>query len=1216
MGILGSRLVDQTNQLDGEYALVLNSQKNVHHSPGPEEADNESADNWLELQIFQWRAASPTFILKMAPASSGSSFKQELDQSTDALKFIFQLPAEYPGGRIGLLSNIQDLIADANPHGIVETHLGRQVITRILTKKRWSSQHEKEQSWTNAPKAYNCKAGWTQFSSQYFFKFRVNTGEAALLVVDRHADKYKSAVGQRKPPQQQLYFMQLMTLPVRVWMFVQHHRPPGSGDESEEHKSQFDQPHAKSCHDASPLDTEEKSSAGILGEFMELIKNSTQQAACRTADTDEHEEPVTGEHTSLDSQNPEKSVISSSEGETEKDGGMSDTSLNQSHAIACENLRMDTKYLTRSRRRQEQKKRKKAFLKAARKAHADAQPQNDKSNDERSTSAACGAAGQTPVFEIVDLIEGDLRSPTSGGASFLTSRSQDSSRITTSPGNFHSSPLEPDAAFTQEFDEESVPEHQISRVKSDSETASLRGDFRKSSQEGKYRISATQVISMETINGAQREPDVQQSSVTATPKKPNFHPQVISPRLERESTSPTAKVEPVSGGTSPLLVIGDKMKKRDSKAPNSRQGSTKMEDELDDERVATVQVEARQRELVWQEVSGITDQPMYPHAEPLSGPATPHQSLKKAKGQRRGGDITTLAKPLQSIDSGQAATASAEDRSSVSKSSTPRTTSCPLPAASPESAEIQPLSAAATSASHPQKDKPLSATTPTRRSRSQCKPVATVGNPTKRVIPITPVPPAATPRLSPKEVETAGCAQTSASPTLAHVAKTPGSHAAVPAGRCHSGVDPSRTPGPMMAVVPARPRGSFVPSSTVAARYGAYNQSPAQGHQASTPATEVSEGNPPTSPCHVLDNPHRPCDRDAYPTPPTQTTTSSSEVLVQGLRYKRKEKESGKFFWDLTYHSFQCAKEGCLKQCNMWDCQSVICPFCGPFSRVMYCGKEHLREDVKTHWLYCRQATMEEPCVDSSIAPDVKAGPPAIPCKNGWDSPERHRQAMWFASARQEGDYFIFADWEDSIVSGFQPGEWQGRCSPRVALIVRFNDPAEKDRFRRILAVCLLESVEVQPLVAYMYRLLRDRLKTTNQWSSQLDLEIRNQIFWELGVFLDPELLGLRHACETEWNGQAPRHCRDPTCFSERRNLLGSLGWAQCFERLVSNEECSHWLLRAHRTTHPTVTNVYSRTRGEGFDDVVEEEKRLFRRGEGWDGAGTGPMEMEGREVC
>jgi hypothetical protein len=631
--------------------------------------------------------------------------------------------------------------------------------------------------------------------------------------------------------------------------------------------------------------------------------------------------------------------------------------------------------------------------------------------------------------------------------------------------------------------------------------------------------------------------------------------------------------------------------------------------------VATVQVEARQREVLRQEVSGITDQPLYPHAEPLSGPATPHQSLKKAQG-RRVSAFTTLARPLQSIDSSQASTASAENRSSVSKSSTPRPTSCQLPAASPESAEIQPLSAAAASASHLQRDKPLSATTPTRRPRLHRKPVATVGNPTKRVIPITPVPPAATRRLSTKEVVTAGCAQVGASPTFALVAKTPGFHAAAPAGRYHSGINPSRTPGPMMAMVPMGPQGKFVPSPSEAPRYGAYPQSPSQWHQASTPAAGFSEGNPAASSFHVLGNPHQPCYRGAYPTPPTQTAPGSSEVPGKNVRYKRKEPEIGKFFWDLTYHSFQCAKEGCRKQCNMWDCQSVICPFCGPFSRVMYCGKEHMREDVKTHWLHCGQASMEDPCVDTSIAPDVRVGPPAIPCKNGWDSPERHRQAMWFTTARQEGDYFLFADWEDSIVSGFEPGEWEGRCSPRVALIVRVNDPAEKDRFRRILAVCLLESVEVQPLVAYMYRLLRDRLQSKNQWSSQLDSEIRNQIYWELGVYLDPEFLGMRHACETEWNGRPPRHCRDPICFTERRNLLGVLGWDQCFERLVSNEECSHWLLRAHRTTHPTVTSVYSRTRGDGFDDVVDEEKRLFQRGEGWDGAGTGPMEMEGPEVC
>jgi hypothetical protein len=250
-------------------------------------------------------------------------------------------------------------------------------------------------------------------------------------------------------------------------MFVQHHRRPSSGGESEECESQVDQPDAKSCHDASPLGTKEESSIGILGKFLKLIKDWNQQAARSTADTDEDDEPVTGEHTSLDSQDPDKSVVSPSEGKTEKDDGLSNPPLDQSHAVMCENLRMDTKDL-RNRRKKEQKKRKKAFLKAAREAHADAQPKNDKSNDERSTSAACGAAGQTPVLENVDFMEGNLRSPTSGGDSFLTSRSQSSSRISTSSGNFHTPPLDPDAAGTGQFDEESVPgkKHSIAQLHS------------------------------------------------------------------------------------------------------------------------------------------------------------------------------------------------------------------------------------------------------------------------------------------------------------------------------------------------------------------------------------------------------------------------------------------------------------------------------------------------------------------------------------------------------------------------------------------------------------------------------------------------------------------------------------------------------------------------------------------------------------------------------
>ncbi|OKP13709.1 hypothetical protein PENSUB_593 [Penicillium subrubescens] len=126
MGIPGSRFADQASALDDEYALVLDSEQHVHHYPGPEgEVDFESADNWLDLQIVQWREQRPTLVLKMGPASSDAQFTDHLDQSTDTLQFVFKLPAEYPGGRVGLLHNIRDLLDSQNPFGIVEHMSGR-----------------------------------------------------------------------------------------------------------------------------------------------------------------------------------------------------------------------------------------------------------------------------------------------------------------------------------------------------------------------------------------------------------------------------------------------------------------------------------------------------------------------------------------------------------------------------------------------------------------------------------------------------------------------------------------------------------------------------------------------------------------------------------------------------------------------------------------------------------------------------------------------------------------------------------------------------------------------------------------------------------------------------------------------------------------------------------------------------------------------------------
>lgn len=158
----------------------------------------------------------------------------------------------------------------------------------------------------------------------------------------------------------------------------------------------------------------------------------------------------------------------------------------------------------------------------------------------------------------------------------------------------------------------------------------------------------------------------------------------------------------------------------------------------------------------------------------------------------------------------------------------------------------------------------------------------------------------------------------------------------------------------------------------------------------------------------------------------------------------------------------------------------------------------------------------------------------------------------------------------------------------------------------------LAASIENVHLVDYLFRLIRDALRSRDGWTAEMDAGLRWQFQAEFSVTIRTEITGERHACGVEWTGVNPRHCRDPVCSGERRYFLGDPGRGRGYRQLVTFFEAGYWILRAARTTHPQVSDVAARTRGEGFPDVVEDEKRLFRRGPGWDGPGTGDMEIEG----
>ncbi|KAJ5190707.1 uncharacterized protein N7498_009692 [Penicillium cinerascens] len=395
------------------------------------------------------------------------------------------------------------------------------------------------------------------------------------------------------------------------------------------------------------------------------------------------------------------------------------------------------------------------------------------------------------------------------------------------------------------------------------------------------------------------------------------------------------------------------------------------------------------------------------------------------------------------------------------------------------------------------------------------------------------------------------------------------------------------TPSPRTVVPAGHTARGKMPFATPAMTPGPRTEVPAgvlQGGIAVTPAATPSRSA--QTPAHA----------------PT-SSSSSIETVVAPVK--------GQFFYDLTYHTWKCALQGCDKHCHYWDGQTVNCPNCGPLSTIVYCGKDHMREDVLWHWPHCGGYSLQRHTKLSSVPDLIKLGPPMIPGINGWDSPERHRQAVWFSSRREnEGDYFIFTDKHEVNSLGHPSGSVEVRCSSRVYLVVHC-DEAEKDRFRRVLAVCLMSSVQNTYLVCYLFRLIRDRLRLSGQWSEYVDDMLRYQFRFELGVQVNQLGVGERHACETDWNGLSPRFCRDPVCESERVTLLGDNGCvSRGFARLCDNWESNYWILRANRTAHPTARSVNARICGEGYD-LPEEDRRLFRRGEGWDGYQSGPMEIE-----
>jgi hypothetical protein len=332
-----------------------------------------------------------------------------------------------------------------------------------------------------------------------------------------------------------------------------------------------------------------------------------------------------------------------------------------------------------------------------------------------------------------------------------------------------------------------------------------------------------------------------------------------------------------------------------------------------------------------------------------------------------------------------------------------------------------------------------------------------------------------------------------------------------------------------------------------------------------------------------------------------------------------------------------CRMPGCEITTSPWDGSTTICPSCGPYSSIRYCCIDHMLADTTDHWgLDCMKYTCHHLCDASTIHPRQIQCPPAIPNLCGWNSPERHRQAVYHAHsskngfAEVQGDYFIFTDATEWIQAGSPNMEaWSlRRARGTLLIVVTFDDERSsnslKDRFNRLMNIALFTGASNTLLLDHMFLMIRENLLSKGKWDGTVLDSVVYQFLWEFSYHLPGWITNnLRHACPYQWFGTpldartTVEHCQDRICNREQlqtgtRHLLGP--------RLVLKEKAEelerrYWILRVARVYHPDVPDPAQRMRGVGCSFVAPENQRQFGMGREWDGFPGGMMEIDGA-IC
>ena len=280
--------------------------------------------------------------------------------------------------------------------------------------------------------------------------------------------------------------------------------------------------------------------------------------------------------------------------------------------------------------------------------------------------------------------------------------------------------------------------------------------------------------------------------------------------------------------------------------------------------------------------------------------------------------------------------------------------------------------------------------------------------------------------------------------------------------------------------------------------------------------------------------------------------------------------------WRYDKNLLRCRKPGCEAMISDYDHAAIVCSGCGPKSSVRYCCLRHQLDDIEGHWKDCGSWKLGlAGVIDYASAPSKFARLcPAIKQEHGSRNCALYRQML--VCALTFGHYTLF----DSTSGRSETLGW-----PK-------QDPKwpEMDRcIERLLNIAFLDSWNLH-ILGYLYRVLRELLRSQGQWSKRTEQSLKLQMEAEFrGYKVNAKWDNGDAPCQCEWSGRdLPRHDHLSTCreHAPTASDYGPLRRPKYIQEIVEDYEAKHWLLRAWQQQHPEQSNWRARAAGHGFQDV------------------------------